>query len=61
MDGNFRVLGCRSLAVTAKVWRASGPCTLQAGLTAAGKGLSSANLTHTKKLLALVWVFFSIV
>lgn len=65
MAGNFRVQasgmqkpGCNR---SAKVWRALGPCTLQAGSSAAGKGLSSANLTQ--KFLGFIGLsldFFSI-
>ena len=60
MAGNFHVLGCRSLMPgcnrSVEVGRASGPCTLQAGLAAAGKGLSSAKLT--KKVLIFVGLGF---
>lgn len=60
MSGNFHVLGCRSLLPgcnrSVEVGRASGPCILQAGLAAAGKGLSSAKLT--KKVLMFIGVGF---
>lgn len=60
MAGNFHVLGCGSLMPgcnrSVKVRRASGPCRLQAGLAAAGKGLSSAKLTM--KVLIFVGLGF---
>lgn len=62
MAGNFHVLGCRSLMPgcnTLVEGRASGPCTLQAGLAAAEKGLSSAILTKEVLIFVGLGFFFN--